>query len=203
VPELDFFRVEDDPRPAYGGNQQWYADRWQRQAGCASVAAANLAACLLPGVLPPCPGGRPCPKAAFVTLMERLYRLMRPTVVGFPWAGAFRRQFLRFAQQQGRPLRAVTCAGGGWQRRLAFVRACIAAGCPVALLTAVNASPALRGNRWHWMTLTGWLPAEDGRPERVVVSNCGAREEFSAADLLGRSPSLLRLICFLPADGAA
>ena len=92
-----FAGVKDEKgRLFFGGSQDWYREKWKRMAGCASVAAANLAAFygldknasdsdtgsdrhLGKGYRPGDKAGMVIyTKSEYLSLMEKMFAVMRP-----------------------------------------------------------------------------------------------------------------------------
>lgn len=170
--------IEDDGRSWYGGDQDWYPDRWQRMAGCASVAGANLAAfydLCMPAA------GHIYQKQEFLEIMQQVYRYMRPGANGFPHVQKFADQFCAFARDHGRDFAAAVARD--WHDsdtpRELICRE-LQAQNPVALLVLRHLAPELEDNTWHWMTITGY----EADTDRLVLSNCGLRESYPAEAVL-------------------
>lgn len=218
-----FPQIQDGSgRKYFGGSQSWYARKWMRMAGCASVAAANLAAFYglgtgVSGVSGKREDGctersRPASsgnaqmlpfrketysKGEYLSLMENMFKIMKPGVLGFPFPGRFRRNFIRFAASRGVRLQAETM--NHWKdpaQPLAFVRKALAGNDPVTMLILHHRSGELHHLTWHWMTITG-CSAGDGI---LSISNYGTRESVDAAVLFEPSfGNLVKLLAFHPA----
>jgi len=166
--------IRDSGTDWYGGDQEWYPDRWQRMAGCASVAGANLAAFYdleMPSA------GHIYEKQDFLEIMQQVYRYMTPGPNGFPHVRKFAEQFCAFAKDRGRsfaPVIARDWHDSSTPRDLICRE--LQDQNPVALLVLRHQAPELEDNNWHWMTITGYDPDTD----RLVLSNCGLRETYAA-----------------------
>ena len=208
-----FAGVKDEKgRLFFGGSQDWYGEKWKRMAGCASVAAANLAAFygLDRSADTPGPdrhlekGYRPGKKEELViytkneylSLMERMFALMRPGLLGFPFFRRFRRRFIAYAARNGVYLEGKSLAR--WKdisQPLAFITEALAANDPVVMLILRHKSPELKHQTWHWMTITG-CSSED---RTLRISNYGNEEQIDAAVLFEPSFSnWVKLLSFHP-----
>lgn len=186
-----------------GGNQDWFQEKWHRQAGCASTSGANLAAYyaasspLLRGLYPGSAEKFSLPE--FLQAMNNMYGYMRPGFLGYPFAGKFAHKFVRYARDRGVMAAAeVYNRPRSWQDSLRFVQRHIDSGSPVALLILWHRSPALQSINWHWMTIFGYTQCEaGGEGARVILSNCGHREEYNARDLFEvHQKNIIRMVAF-------
>jgi len=186
-----------------GGNQDWFPEKWPRQAGCASTAGANLAAYFaasdpqLRALYPGDPDRFVLPE--FLQAMQQMYGYMRPGLLGYPFAGKFARKFVRYAREHGIQAAAdVYQQPRTWQDALLFVRRHIDCGSPVALLILWHRSPALQRVNWHWMTIFGYAMDDvAGNGPRVILSNGGQREEYDARDLFEvHQKNIIRMVAF-------
>ena len=180
--------ILENGEAAYGGSQDWFSGKWMRLAGCGSVAAANLAAYYGIGTRPDIRGqGRPVySQAAYVELMGKMFSIMRPGMMGFPYAGRFRKRFAAYSAENGVCLKSKLLYS--WDRAdeaVSLVESSLRMQDPVALLLLKHREPAFDENTWHWMTITGYSPDTD----RVMISNYGNKETMKAS------------LLFEPADG--
>ncbi|MCI2049381.1 MAG: hypothetical protein LKJ76_06620 [Lachnospiraceae bacterium] len=188
---------------AYGGSQDWFSKKWQRQAGCASVSTANIAAWYGVGVVPDrSKSGVPVFKSStYLKLMEEMFRYMKPGPVGFPYPVKYQSRFLQFCAWHGRQFTSSEIANWGNEKdAAAFISKALENEDPVAMLLLTHRAKELSENTWHWMTITGI----DRRKKEVILSNYGKREVWNAATLLEIHPkNKVTLIAFHEIPAAA
>ena len=191
---VDFPNVIDDEAHYYGGSQEWYAQKWHSDAGCAATAASNLAAFYHLGIQPlaDTKQANTYSKADFRKLMDLMFGYMTPHFLGFPNYRKFARRFVRFAKHQN--CEVVAHLLGKWKssaEAITFINDGLNSGNPVALLVLTHQDKQFDENTWHWMTITGM---ED---DKVILSNYGHRESYSADNLFQSSrKNRVRLIWF-------
>ena len=150
INELNFPVVLENGREiAYGGDQDWFPQKFQQNAGCASTTGANLAAYYAKND-PKCARfyrgdtGRFL-KTEYLDCMQELYRYMTPGFMGFPLVNRFARKFVQFAGEHGgvsvRP--HILCREDRPGERIRFVKQAIGGGNPVALLILRHRAPEL------------------------------------------------------------
>lgn len=203
IHELPFPVVfEQDKQVGYGGDQEWYTQSFQKQAGCASVAGANIAAyyaAQYPEYSALYSGSTSrFQKAEYLAGMEGMYRSMTPGLFGFPVASRFEKRFLAFAAARGVTLRSQTMYRGHTaDERIRLVKEAIAAGDPIAFLILRHRAPELREDNWHWVTITGWIEDPQGG-DKVLFSNCGARDVRSMDMVFEDHPkNVVRMVRFV------
>ncbi|MCR6544146.1 hypothetical protein [Dehalobacterium formicoaceticum] len=186
--ELIFPRIFYEERPVgYGGNQEWFLQNMQRNAGCGSVCGANLAACyalnepemrsLYDGHIDP--ESHRFQQQEYLHLMEEMYSYMKPGPLGYPYLKRFARQFQKFAQNQGISLHPkVPAKFVSFADAFSFVQENIDQGHPIALLILFQRAHELRAVNWHWMTITGYESGEEGgQVPQIILSNYGKRQK--------------------------
>ncbi|HBC26500.1 MAG TPA: hypothetical protein DC013_03725 [Ruminococcaceae bacterium] len=202
INELNFPVVLENGREiAYGGDQDWFPQKFQQNAGCASTTGANLAAYYAKND-PKCARfyrgntGRFL-KTEYLDCMQELYRYMTPGFMGFPLVNRFARKFVQFAGEHGgvsvRP--HILCRENRPGERIRFVKQAIGGGNPVALLILRHRAPELEEDNWHWVTVTGWI--EDAAGDSVIFSDCGKRDIHPMNVVFEpRSENVLRMAWF-------
>ena len=216
VRELNLPRILDENSQVigYGGNQEWYADKWARQAGCASVTAANIAACyalndLRMAALAPDSQAR-MKREEYLALMGEMYSRMKPGLMGYPYPDRLGREFSIYAKEKGINLiPTVMTVWKDWREGYQEVKESIDAGGAVGFLILKHRAPELQEDLWHWITICGYEEedqpdalenkaeagnaaqedkgAEPGRaevPPVLIVSDCGERDRYPAPLLL-------------------
>lgn len=200
--ELNFPTVyEGDASAGYGGDQQWFPQKIQQMAGCASTCGANLAsyyAANFPQLAQLYRGGtRRFQKEEYLACMENMYKFMPPGVMGFPYMNRFIKQFTLYAKEHGGNVKAIACdKTDDWRQTYNFVKESIDERHPVALLILRHRSAELLDDNWHWVTITGCIEEDDGTPH-VIFSDCGSRDIHSAEVLFeAHHGNVLRLVRF-------
>lgn len=145
----------------HGGDQDWYAELWQRQAGCGPTNCSNLMR-YLAQTRPGC--GALCPydaaqKPGFIQLMEDLWRYVTPGNMGVNTTAIFVEGAARYGRERGVPLAtkaldvpAIHCSRRLYPQVAAFVSQALERALPVAFLNLSNGVLQNLDN-WHWVTL--------------------------------------------------
>lgn len=164
-PELLLVDAADEAGIAYGCDQDWYEDAWQRRAGCGPCTAASIMFYL----------GRSYPELArlysrgsgtqsdFSHLMHEVWQFVTPGRMGVNEAHMLSRGAEKYAGLKG-----LTLVGheqkvpGLYQSRAPlpqltqFIRQGLEQDCPVAFLNLSNGSLD-NLESWHWVTVTAML----------------------------------------------
>ncbi len=160
-PEL--LGVIDGDKTWQGGDQEWFAEEWQRKAGCGPTTGAHLISYLaqtrheLQALYPSCSWE----KADFVTLMEQVWGHITPGRHGVNTLHLFTKGMASFAGERGLdlPIRDLDIprfkiARPTVDQCAAFLRSGLEQDCPVAWLNLHNGGvPGL--DSWHWVTVVG------------------------------------------------
>ena len=188
---------------AYGGNQEWFPDLWARQAGCGSVTGANMAACFSlnrPEYSSLAPDCQPVmAKADYLSLMQEMYRRMKPGLMGYPYPAKLARAFSAYSKEKGLSLAPhVVCSWKDWKEGYALVKQSLDSGSPVGFLILAHRAPELKEDIWHWITICGYGEAEtDTEAPQLIVSDCGDRDLYPAEMLLDvHKGNITRMVCF-------
>jgi len=155
----------------FGGDQAWYAQEWQKRAGCGPTAAANVTAylALTRPRLRALYEGDDMRRDRFTAHMEAVYRFVTPGSMGLNRPEMFALGVEEFARSRGVSLTAHAFEVRGNRARdrapademAEFVRAGLASDCPVAFLNLTRGRvKSLQG--WHWITITGADIGEGG-----------------------------------------
>ena len=168
---------------AYGGNPEWFPGTFQRRAGCGSVTGTNIAVC--EGLFSEeVENSESIPHESYLELMEGMYQYMTPGFMGYPLIGKFKKDFLSFASDRGKKLKARSMfLPRNRQDCLDFIKEGLYHGHPTALLIWRHSRKEFREDNWHWVTITGY----DEEREILIWSNCGEREEIPVKVLLDDS----------------
>lgn len=161
LPNLAALDIRDGGVLYRGGDQEWYADRWQRQAGCGPTNCANIIwymAKTRRGCGPLCvyDASR---KAGFIRLMEEVWSYVTPGGMGVNTTGIFANGAKRYGAEKGVPLTAeaitipqLRCGGRDYAAAAEFISQALGSGLPVAFLNLSNGT--LKNlDSWHWVTL--------------------------------------------------
>lgn len=206
IKELNFPVVYKEDRViGYGGNQEWFLRSWRRQAGCASTSGANIAAYYAYNY----PEMRELYKGnsmqfnqgEYLQVMEEMYKYMTPGIFGYPYVEKFAKQFIRFCKERGVPMEASIM--GDFNRieeAFLFVKKNIDGGQPVALLILFHHGIELKGDNWHWVTITGYIKDNnDIVGSKVTLSNGGQRKIVNTEVLFEVHPkNKIRMVSFYP-----
>lgn len=173
--------VGPEGRVCRGADQEWYRHKWQRMAGCGPTAAAVMTAYLsrTRGLTALCPLEE-LAVPAFVDHMEAVWEHVTPGPHGLNRVPMFTDGLAAYAAGRGVALtpRALEVPAQAPRPSLArcveFIRAGLAADCPVAFLNLDNGEET-RLDKWHWVLLTA-LETE-GEDVRCAILDSG--EEFT------------------------
>ncbi len=162
-PELMTITEEETRRTTFGGDQDWYSDEWRRRAGCGPTCAANVAAylALTRPEMRALYAGEGMLKSQFSAHMEEMYKFVTPGNMGLNRVEMFTEGVEGFARSRGVPLRAHVFEVHGNMHKsrpsvselIEFVRAGLAADCPVAFLNLTRGR-VKNLQAWHWITIT-------------------------------------------------
>lgn len=162
-PEVLDIAEENVPHTYFGGDQEWYADQWHRNAGCGPTCAANVTAYLaltrpeLRGLY----AGEDMRRSLFAAHMEEMYKFVTPGNMGLNRVEMYTDGVADFAASRGLSLQSHTFEVHGNMRRerspvealAEFVREGLAADCPVAFLNLTKGR-VKNIQAWHWITIT-------------------------------------------------
>jgi hypothetical protein len=180
--ELDFINIEG----FYGGDQNWYKDRFMRMAGCSAVCASEACAYLaghFPNLRSLYPGDPlDIHKEEFISFMETVFRYVTPGFMGMSSIKRFKRCFLEYASAAGADVR-VSMLGGEASADAAkeFARRALNAGYCVLYLLLTHKDKELDEFTWHWFTLTGY--ETDGETMLVDFATWSNKHTFDLGRL--------------------
>lgn len=167
-PEL--LTITGNGRTWRGANQEWYAEDWQRKAGCGPTTASLLVSYLAqtrPGCKDLYPSGS-WEKDDFVGLMDQVWRYVTPGRHGVNRTHIFTKGLREFSKAKGvtLSLRELSIprfkiARPTVDQCAAFIRAGLEAECPVAWLNLHNGG--IKGlDSWHWVSIIALEAHSDG-----------------------------------------
>lgn len=150
----------------YGGNQDWFKDKWARQAGCASVLASNLYGYYHQQEKPS--------KDEFLSLMNEMFILMKPGTMGYPFLYKFSRTFIKRMNEDTIHLIPIyQKKSKSYEHALSFVLDSIQDNHPVSMLILHHNAKELEDDNWHWICLTGYEVKNNNY--YIIFSDCGER----------------------------
>ena len=173
--------TDSDGRVYFGAQQDWYADEWQRRAGCGPTTASHILWYLSrtrEGVaaLAPYDGGT---KEGFLALMEGIWNYVTPGSRGLNHPDMMKKGVAEYSAKIGVPLtcRAILIPafqdiGDLKDEVYAFLRDALSADQPVAFLNLSNGKLENLHN-WHWVTLVSF---DDDRKTAVMYDDGAATE---------------------------
>ncbi|MGN6712281.1 hypothetical protein [Anaerocolumna jejuensis] len=183
-PELLRITSSVDNTAYFGGDQEWYEKKWNKDAGCGATSAANLSAYLaasgkgLKNLYP----YETMEKSDFTKQMEDLILYVTPGAMGVNHVKKFTDGFDRFLKERNAALTAkvlTTDKVPKAERKLSelmdFVREGLSADCPIAFLN-LSKGEEKRIQGWHWITITAAEITED--TVKAIASDEGKRIEF-------------------------
>lgn len=157
-PELFTFNLKEG-KTSRGADQEWYADEWQRKAGCGPTTAAMLLfylSALRPELAPLYPSGSR-DQADLLRLMEEVWEHVTPGKLGVNSLHLFSDGLRSFARERRCVLHIreldiprFHLARPSFSQCAAFLRTGLNADCPVAFLNfSSGLVPHL--DSWHWV----------------------------------------------------
>ena len=221
-----FVPLSDGERRFYGGDQAWFnwsekrvQTRIAREAGCGTVAAANIAAYMagkegMGKLYPPFHWDR----RNFLSHMEEVYRYVKPRRIfhiplGIWPASRFYGGFIRFAESKNIAVTPVVKTRGFTYRETKeFIRSALKKDAPVAMLIGFagrrmtveyeNGQRSKGDFSLHWVTLVRLETVEAAQKEEdciLYVSSWGRLARIRLREYLQTEPLYRCLVYFLPA----
>lgn len=150
----------------YGGDQEWFHDNWAKKAGCASVLASNLYGYYHQQ--------QSYSKEDFLDIMNTMFHLMKPGVMGYPYLYKFARTFVKRMRDDNINLKPVyQKKSQSHQHALSFVVESIDDNHPVGMLILHHNAKELEDDNWHWICISGYEVKEHNY--NIIFSDCGER----------------------------
>ncbi len=168
----------------YGADQEWFSLLWRRKAGCGPTTAAGQMAYLAHtraglGPLCPLPALEQKPFAAY---MDTVWEYVTPGCHGLNTIEKYSDGIRTFARARGLRVRTLELSVPKdaakrvpFSHCVAFLRAGLESGCPVAFLNLDNGQVE-NLDYWHWVLVTGLIL--DGERATAVVADGGKRVEI-------------------------
>lgn len=150
----------------YGGNQEWFEDRWAKMAGCASVCATNVYVYYLQE-------NKIYTKKEYLAYQNYIYEYVKPGKRGYPYIYLYARSIGKLLNKTYKIVR-----NPGVEKGKAFIQESIDARHPVSLLILSHLSFRLHEDKWHWVTIFGY------DEQYIYYSSYGKRKKIKANILL-------------------
>ena len=159
----------------YGGNQDWFGDKWAQKAGCASVLASNMYAYYIQ---------KDCFELEeFLRIMKMMVRYMTPGRMGYPFLYKFARTFVKIMAKDELYLKPLyQKKSKNHKHALSFVLEALNNEHPVGMLILHHRAKELEDDNWHWICISGYIEKENGYD--LIFSDCGQRRIIDARVLL-------------------
>ena len=181
-PDLLLIKEQEPMRSTFGCNQEWFAEHWQRQAGCGPCTAATILYYLANSrsSLDDLYTAESHNREGFTCFMADIWHFVTPGHMGVNEATILADGVVRYAAGHGVILRSEIQKVPPRRKRAApfpdfvkFIQTGLESDCPVAFLNLSNGRlPNL--DSWHWVTITAL--SENGD---AVVSDSGQRKLIS------------------------
>lgn len=157
---------DKDELIGYGGNQEWFKDKWAKKAGCASVLASNLYTFYQQQTT--------YSKEEFLNIMDEIFLLMKPGTMGYPFLYKFARTLVERMNKDHIYLVPIyQKKSKSYQHALSFVIDSIDDNHPVGMLILHHNAKELEDDNWHWICLTGYEVKDNNYD--IIFSDCGER----------------------------
>lgn len=157
----DNLLIHENDFSHFGGNQDWFSERWQQQAGCGPTNAANLIwyhSQKSPDYQRLCPY-QAARKEEFIMLMEDVWNYVTPGNMGVNSTEIFRDGVLTYGKDHGIILQAKTLEVAGltsmkrnYEKIREFVTEALSKDLAVAFLNLSNGT-LQNLDSWHWVTV--------------------------------------------------
>lgn len=154
--ELDYFQIET----SYGGNQDWFIDRWMRDGGCGAETACDVSVyfAMYRGISQIYPFRLPPTRADYVAFSEIMRPYLRPRFTGIDRLDIYIEGFSGYLHDRGIEGIALRPWEGerSYEKTRDVVRQQIDAGMPIPCLTLKHKALSMDFYVWHWYLLTGY-----------------------------------------------
>lgn len=185
IADPERFTILEGARSWRGADQEWYADEWQRKAGCGPTCAAMLLSYLAhsQGAFQALYPALRWERAPFLALMDEVWKHVTPGRMGVNSLFLFTRGLKSFAKEKGLelPIRALDipplrAARPTVDQCAAFLRSALSADSPVAFLN-LSAGKVKGLESWHWVTVIGLEEHSEG-PLLCTVLDGGKEKQL-------------------------
>jgi hypothetical protein len=186
-PDLVEIRDKNRTEVFYGCDQEWYADYWQRQAGCGPCTAATILYYLsrTRAEFQRLYTAESHDREDFTRFMDEIWHYVTPGHMGVNEASILTDGVRSYASTHGIRLAPVilkipgiqTSARPSFQDMASFIRKGLESDCPVAFLNLSNGKLS-NLDSWHWVTITSLMGPDDG-DFLAVISDSGQLKQIS------------------------
>lgn len=154
--ELNYFQIET----SYGGNQDWFTDRWMRDGGCGAETACDVSVYLAMhrGLSQIYPFRLPPTRTDYVAFSEIMRPYLSPRFTGIDRLDIYIEGFSGYLHDHGIECIALSPWEGEhpYEKTRDVVRQQIDIGMPIPCLTLKHKAPSMDFYVWHWYLLTGY-----------------------------------------------
>lgn len=182
ISKYEIFRINDSDNFAWGSNQEWYLDSWQRTSGCGPATCANLVWYLSKTFdeFKPLFLRENNDRTSMLELMEELWTYITPTRMGVNNTSIFAEGATKFGLDKGVKFKidilkvpVFPAERPEWNTVKEYLQYAFSNDSPVAFLNLSNGK--LKNlESWHWVTLTGI----DEKTSAVTMLDQGKRSEI-------------------------
>lgn len=168
LPGLPLLQVWDGDEEYCGGDQEWYAGKWQRQAGCGPTNCTNVI-WYLAQTRESCKtlcSYDASKKANFVKLMDEVWYYVTPGHMGVNSTKIFAEGAEKFGQTKGVVLKAnslpidpLHSGGRVYTQVEEFITKALESNLPVAFLNLSNGTLE-NLDSWHWVSIVALRASE-------------------------------------------
>ncbi|MFV0394813.1 MAG: hypothetical protein ACK5LC_10525 [Coprobacillaceae bacterium] len=162
--------LEDEKIIGCGGNQEWFDDKWARKAGCGSVSANDVYTFYTSTKTT-------FSKEEYLLAMEKMFAVMTPKKMGFPYACLYARRLHSKLQDVGFITTYKVFRNPEPNTTSKLVKEAIDTNNPLGLLILRHRRWQLRHDIWHWVTIFGYRETNKGL---IIISDCGEKKEIPA-----------------------
>ncbi len=184
-PELLNIYSSTENKAYFGGNQEWYLKKWNKDAGCGPTCAANITAylALTREKFRRLYTGLSMEQNEFANHMEEMFHYITPGPMGVNSLDKYIDGFMKYAKEKEIEITPFTLSVDlcNYKKRDVkklqdFVEEALTKDCPIAFLNlSKGAETRLQG--WHWITITHVRFEEDDII--ATASDEGMKREFS------------------------
>lgn len=185
----DLFRIFDENSQVthYGGNQEWYPQKWQRLSGCGPTVASNIIFYLRHPQTTLEFKKSPIHKKDWVMLMEEMWKVVTPSFRGVHKTKMFYEPLFEYTKEKGLSVGYYVCdvPKNKSQRPelsqiLRFLSEALSIDAPIAFLNLCNGEEK-NLDRWHWVTIISLEHSESGNKAYVNILDGGLIKKIDLA----------------------
>ncbi len=183
IKDINLFRITEEEYhiTLYGGNQEWYAKRWQRMAGCGPSTAANIMYYLNKTRYNT---NIEQTKEEFLRLMNEIWRYVTPGMGGVSSTTMLMEGFRKYLTDQKleHVLDSIDIGKKPEQRPdisevISFLEKALEEDVPAAFLNLEHGS-ILELESWHWVTVVALEYDLEDRTAFITILDNGMRKRI-------------------------